>query len=125
MGDQKSSSMMKTIALVTVLLAVAFGDAPAAATLPEMVKLISAGKFANNFFDGDMVQKGANEVQQVGGCLLDKVTAIKNENGLKEFPNDLKVDTAALTQQALAILNPIARKYLSGAKMSPMATDSL
>ena len=101
---------MKTIALVTVLLAVAYGDAPAAATLPEMVKLISAGKFANNFFDGDMVQKGANEVQQVGGCLLDKVsecstafamiyvfqvTAIKNENGLKEFPNDLKVDIAA------------------------------
>ena len=33
--------------------------------------------------------------------------------------------TAALTQQALAILNPIARKYLSGAKMSPMATDLL
>lgn len=65
---------MKTIALITVLLAVACGDAPAASTLPEMVNLISAGKFANNFFDGDMVQKGANEVQQVGGCLLDKVS---------------------------------------------------
>merc|ERR1719345_8668 len=95
--------MMKTIALVTVLLAVAYGDAPAASTLPEMVKLISAGKFANNFFDGDMVQKGANEVQQVGGCLLDKVTAIKNENGLKEFPNDLK-----WTLQ-LAVPNPTQR----------------
>ena len=33
--------------------------------------------------------------------------------------------TAALTQKALGILTPIAKKYLSGAKMSSMATDLL
>lgn len=32
---------------------------------------------------------------------------------------------AALTQKALGILTPIARKYLGGAKMSSMATGLL
>jgi len=28
---------------------------------------------------------------KVGGCILDKVGAIKNENGFASFANDLKV----------------------------------
>ena len=36
----------------------------------------------SNFFEGDgLVPSSATDEQKVGGCLLDKVDAIKNENG--------------------------------------------
>merc|ERR1712072_328254 len=60
-----------------------------------MVEWIESGKFNNNFFHGDMVESGATEEQEVGGCLLDKYSAIKEENGMADFANDLKVDLAA------------------------------
>ena len=60
--------------------------------------------------DGDMVPSSATDEQQVGGCLLDKVQAISNENGLKAFPNDLKVDLAACCTK---ISTPACVKELS------------
>merc|ERR1712216_115252 len=86
-----------TLLVSSLLLGSVLADKPAARTLNEMVKLINDGKFDNNFFDGDMLAEktGNTKQQQVAGCLLDKVSAIKNENGLEQFPNDLKVDLAA------------------------------
>merc|ERR1712100_212603 len=85
---------------VPVLLLTIFGrargDADAAATLPEMVDWIETGKFNNNFFHGDVIKgKPKNDVEEVAGCLLDKVGAIVEENGVSEFANDLQVDLAA------------------------------
>merc|ERR1711865_204218 len=151
MGDELATMTLLKLALFASLLAAASADAPAAATLPTMVQWIKSGKFANNFFHGDWIQKPYTELQEVGGCLLDKVGAIQDENGLAEFPNDLKVDIAAcctksnsadcikeiapvydiitqaengatetaiksLTQKALGIIRPVARKYLKGAE---------
>merc|ERR1719502_2220789 len=80
---------------VALALVVAVAADPAAPhTLQEMVDSIKSGKFQNNFFGQKMVSATDAEAQ-VGGCLLDKVGAIRNENGFAKFPNDLKVDLGA------------------------------
>merc|ERR1711957_982156 len=57
--------------------------------------LIDSGKFANNFFDGEVFKGSSSELEKVGGCLLDKASAIVMENGVEQFVNDLQVDLAA------------------------------
>merc|ERR1711959_677802 len=42
-----------------------------------------------------MLSTTGTSSQQVGGCLLDKIGAIINENGIVKFANDLKVDLSA------------------------------
>merc|ERR1711939_388713 len=69
-------------------------DAPAPNTLEKMVQGIKAGDFNNNFFEASISGTQTDDMK-VGGCLLDKVGAIKNENGFAKFPNDLKVDLGA------------------------------
>merc|ERR1712166_1234382 len=95
------SSAMSRSRFTVCLLFVSFmsmdivsADAPAASSLKEQVALINSGKFANNFFEGSLASSAAVE-HQVGGCLLDKVQAIQDEDGMSKFPNDLKVDLAA------------------------------
>merc|ERR1711907_397476 len=104
---------MKWVLLATALL-IAFvqADQPAANDLPTMVAWINSGKFHNNFFDGGIVGAAATDAQKVGGCLLDKVGAIKNEDGLEKFPNDLKVDLAACcTKGGAQCVQEIAPAY--------------
>eukprot|EP00656_Telonema_subtile_P043802 TRINITY_DN50104_c0_g1_i1.p2 TRINITY_DN50104_c0_g1~~TRINITY_DN50104_c0_g1_i1.p2 ORF type:complete len:162 (-),score=40.95 TRINITY_DN50104_c0_g1_i1:400-885(-) len=91
-----TAMLTRVFLMFAVMIAVPVaGDAPALPTLAAQVAAINAGTFANNFYDGGFVQAGATEEQQVGGCLLDKVQAIQNENGMASFPNDLKVDLGA------------------------------
>ena len=61
-----------------------------------MVTRIIAGDFENNFFAGELLKgEAANEKEEVGACLLDKVGAIVTEGGVEQFLNDLQVDAAA------------------------------
>mmetsp|Transcript_61036 Transcript_61036/g.108624 ORF Transcript_61036/g.108624 Transcript_61036/m.108624 type:complete len:173 (+) Transcript_61036:48-566(+) len=88
-------------------------DEDAATTLVEMVEWIETGKFANNFFHGDVIQGSpATDVEEVAGCLLDKVGAIVEENGVKDFANDLQVDLAACcTKDKAACLEDVGEAY--------------
>eukprot|EP00930_Biecheleria_cincta_P033083 TRINITY_DN22913_c0_g1_i2.p1 TRINITY_DN22913_c0_g1~~TRINITY_DN22913_c0_g1_i2.p1 ORF type:complete len:175 (-),score=48.46 TRINITY_DN22913_c0_g1_i2:126-650(-) len=91
----------------------ATADAPAAATLPEMLSLIKDGTFANNFFDGEVL-KGApqGEKEEVAGCILDKIGAIVEESGVDSFVNDLQVDLAACcTKDTQACTEDVAEAY--------------
>ena len=84
------------LAALSLMLPSALADEPADPTLPGMVARIAAGDFENNFFTGDfLITKPANEKEEVGACLLDKVGAIVTENGVGGFLNDLQVDAAA------------------------------
>ncbi|CAE7394290.1 unnamed protein product [Symbiodinium natans] len=88
------SSFAWLLSLCSLLLAAA--DSPAEPTLPAMVARIIAGDFENNFFTGDFLKaRPANEKEEVGACLLDKVGAIVTENGVEQFLNELQVDAAA------------------------------
>lgn len=44
-----------------------------------------------------MLTGAQTDENKVAGCLLDKVGAIKNEQGFSQFPNDLKVSSHALS----------------------------
>merc|ERR1712039_640078 len=82
--------------LVFVFAIGAKGDATAAATMQEMLSLIDAGKFDNNFFDGDVLTASpTSDAEMVAGCLTDKIVAIVREDGIENFANDLQVDLAA------------------------------
>merc|ERR1711907_612036 len=100
------SDMMKLLSVLalamTTLASVAVADPTAARTLKLMVSGIKAGKFDNNFFTGDFLQKASakNIQNEVGSCLLDKAGAIKNEDGLAKFLNDLKVDWRPVAPKA-------------------------
>merc|ERR1712216_845760 len=97
MGSDKMKLLSVLAVAMTTLASVAVADPTAAKTLKLMVSGIKAGTFDNNFFTGDFLQKASakNIQNEVGSCLLDKAGAIKNEDGLAKFPNDLKVDLAA------------------------------
>merc|ERR1712216_760834 len=85
------------VAIALALCASVSADPTAAKTLKLMVAGIKAGSFDNNFFTGHFLQAASakNVQSEVGSCLLDKAGAIKNEDGLAKFPNDLKGDLAA------------------------------
>merc|ERR1712166_872408 len=82
-------------ALFFVVVVRTLADNPAASTLQGMVDKINDGSFNNNFFAGGMLTDTGTKEQQAGGCMLDKVDAITNEDGIIKFPNDLQVDLAA------------------------------
>mmetsp|Transcript_132131 Transcript_132131/g.257452 ORF Transcript_132131/g.257452 Transcript_132131/m.257452 type:complete len:180 (+) Transcript_132131:70-609(+) len=85
-----------SIVVAIQLFQIATCYAPAKESLLEMVTAIESGEFANNFFDGDLLNgEPDTDVEAAGACLLDKVSAIVVENGAEQLPNKLKVDMAA------------------------------
>merc|ERR1719195_973371 len=63
--------------------------------LKEMVAAIQSGGYANNFFDGELlVDTAETDAESVGACFLDKMVAVVEENAVKEFGNDFRLDVA-------------------------------
>lgn len=74
--------------------AIATWDEPAEATLADMLHLMTTGQSGANFFYGDFARKDSLVSQKVAGCILDKVSAIREEDGFS-FINDLQIDLAS------------------------------
>merc|ERR1712232_680154 len=88
---------------------------------------IENGKFANNFFHGEVISGGPkDEKEEVAGCLLDKVGAIVEENGVAEFVNDLQVDLAACCTKddKDTCVRELGRAYSMFADVSAKKADS-
>ena len=86
--NQKSEHAMRVRAFISAsLLALTTADEPAMPSLVEMIEAIKGGKADNNFHPGAW--------EGTAGCVLDKVSAIIEEQGASNFANDLLVDLAA------------------------------
>eukprot|EP00747_Dinoflagellata_sp_TGD_P166483 gnl/TRDRNA2_/TRDRNA2_189337_c0_seq1.p1 gnl/TRDRNA2_/TRDRNA2_189337_c0~~gnl/TRDRNA2_/TRDRNA2_189337_c0_seq1.p1 ORF type:complete len:318 (-),score=80.68 gnl/TRDRNA2_/TRDRNA2_189337_c0_seq1:60-1013(-) len=81
--------------LALLRLATADVTAPAK-TMKEMVERIQSGKCQNSFYHANSLKiKCRDDSEAVAGCLLDKVSAILEEDGAAEFRDELLVDLAA------------------------------